>query len=82
MSPSVPPWVRSIVSGTLAGGVILAGVVIAFGDVRHDASDAKAGFADHDPRLRRLESIVDRMDRDVSEMRTDVKELLRRTPPR
>lgn len=75
-----PSWARYTATAALGASTTLVGITLAFGDVKRDAADAKKGVEQHEPRIQSVERITDRWDRDLPEMRADVKELLRRIP--
>lgn len=82
-----PAWLRFTLTGLagLAGGA--ATVLVSFQDVKHNANDAIEGVHAIEQRVRALESVattnsakIASLKESMDEVRSDVKELLRRLP--
>lgn len=81
-----PPVPKVTVAGPWSvpitvGGVLALAAVISFAVLANkNASDAAAGVEQHAPKITRLETKMEGVERDVGEMKGDVKEILRRLP--
>jgi hypothetical protein len=82
-----PSWARYTATAALAFGAGIGTVVMFVTRISEKADAAAAGVADHEPRLRRLESdgATDResirtLKESIAELRADTKEILRRLP--
>lgn len=85
MSLASGEWKRYTLSAAGGAAIVLVGAVVWSMDVRADAKQALTATADHEVRIRAIErSIADlaALKDQLSEVRSDVKELIRRTPPK
>lgn len=66
-----------------AAGLAAAAAIVAYAVIANkNAGDAAADVKDHTPRIVKIETKVENMERDVGDIKADVKEILRRTPPK
>jgi len=76
-----PGWVRYTATAAFSFGAAVVTVTLVAADIRNTADHAKAGVADHESRIRALESTsadLRAMKEAMAEMRADIKTLLAR----
>lgn len=86
MSPRASEWMRYTLTALAGAAAVLVTGTLTFGDVRRDAADAKQATDNLAPRVDRLEVEVRvdgvNIERRLVGIESDVKELLRRVPPK
>lgn len=78
-------WKRYTISAAGGAALTLVAAVVWSMDVRADAKKALDTTTDHEARIRSLErgmADITALKEQMGEVRADVKELIRRTPPR
>lgn len=73
-----PGWFRYTASAAVGAGAVLVPMILSYGDTKKNAAEAKAACDVNLPKVTILETKMFTVEKDISEMKADIKELLRR----